>query len=89
MEPVVLTNPQTIVSPEDRPATEPADDPAVDPACHSLLLIGCPNRPLNLEGPVTRELSLVGLKTMSHERLSQSYLLRTVLLKRLYDFDVY
>lgn len=31
MEPVVLTNPQPVVSPAERSATEPADDPAVDP----------------------------------------------------------
>ena len=31
MEPVVLTNPQPVVSLAERPATEPADDPAVDP----------------------------------------------------------
>ena len=31
MEPVVLTNPQSVASPGERPATVPADDIAVDP----------------------------------------------------------
>ena len=31
MEPVVLTNPQPVVTPAERTATERADDSAVDP----------------------------------------------------------
>ena len=31
MEPVVLTNPQPVVTPAERTATEPAYDSAVDP----------------------------------------------------------
>ena len=46
--------------------------------CHNLLLKGFANRLLHLEGPVERELSLVGLKTMSPERLSEIDSLRIV-----------
>ena len=78
MEPAVFTNPKPAVSTTQRPATEPADDLLLTQACHSLLIIECPNRILNLEGPVERELSLVGLKTMSPERLNETDSLRII-----------
>ena len=76
VEPVVYTYPKQILGPAERPTTEPADGSAID--LGSLLLIGCPNRLLHLEGPVKKELSLVGLKTMSPGRLSETDLLRIV-----------
>ena len=65
MEPVILTDPEPSVIPAEWPASEPTAEPSLPQ----------PEQAVEPQRSTHEKPSQAGLKTMSHERLSQSGLL--------------